>query len=513
VIHKVKSLYGEGEGISERALAMKLGISRNTVRKYIHMSEAETQREMADAAIRRKRLDGYRDSIVRLLQVFPRMSAVKVLRKLKDKIPELAVSDRSMRRYIADLKRSGEVAERIRRYEPVVDMLPGMQCQVDGGELRDVMIGGVGSTIYFLVFVLSCSRLMHVCASLRPIDTELFIRMHDTAFRAFGGMPEECVYDQTKLVVIHEQYRELDLNERFARYATTAGFRIHCCRGYDPESKGKVEAGVKYVKENGLYGESFENFAALEQHIRQWLDTVANVRIHGTTRRQPAEHYRHEELARMKPYLTPPMPEAAPELARRRVDKTGLISWNGNRYSVPMQYQRGEIYVREHTGELLIHDVAGIRIATWPAGGGKGEVFKNNNHYRDPTEQISKLEAEIAAIQGEEDGASLCQRIKRREPRVYKDQLRGLYRELTRLGMIEKPIMDRLLDRKAISVRQIVDAVEAWRAHPERLSACHLPARSAQAGARAGLQEAVPTTTGNGKLLQAYGKVASHAIH
>jgi len=494
VIHKVKSLYDEGRGLSERELAGKLGISRNTVRKYINMNEEAIQQTMAGDASRHKRLDDYKDSVIRLLQTFPRMSAVKVLRKLKQKVPELAVSDRSMRRYIGALKTSGEVAERIRRYEPVVDMLPGMQCQVDGGELRKVSIGGVERTVYFLVFVLSCSRLMHVSAALRPIDSELNIRMHDAAFRSFGGMPEECVYDQTKLVVIHEQYRELELNNRFAQYATTAGFRIHCCRGYDPESKGKVEAGVKYVKENCLYGESFEDLAALEQHIACWLETVANVRTHGTTHRQPAMHYHSEEKAHMKPYLAPSMPESAPELKYRSVDKTGLISWSGNKYSVPMQYQRGEVYAREHGGELLIHDIAGERVTTWKLGKGKGEVFKNRNHYRDPTEQIGELEAEALAILGKHNGAEVCQRIRQANPKIYKDQLRGLCLELKRLGVIEMPIMMRLLDREAMSVRQLVEAVEAWRAHPQRL------------------QEEAPVQ-GNPAALLAYGKVAAHAVH
>ncbi|MDQ6996101.1 MAG: IS21 family transposase [Mariprofundus sp.] len=494
MIHKVKSLYEKGRGLSERELAKKLGISRNTVRKYINMNEEDIQQAMAGDASRQKRLDDYRDSIIRLLQTFPRMSAVKVLRKLKEKLPELSVSDRSMRRYIGELKASGEVSERIRRYEPVVDMLPGKQCQVDGGELRKVLIGGVERTVYFLVFVLSCSRLMHVSTSLRPIDSELNIRMHDAAFRSFGGMPEECVYDQTKLVVIHEQYRELELNNRFAQYATTAGFRIHCCRGYDPESKGKVEAGVKYVKENCLYGECFADEAALEQHIACWLETVANVRTHGTTHHQPAMHYQSEELAHMKPYLTSVMPEIAAELVRRKVDKTGLISWSGNRYSVPMQYQRGEVYGREHAGELLIHDVAGERVATWAPGKGKGKVFKNCNHYRDPAEQISELEAEVLTILGKNNGAKICQRIRQAKPKIYKDQLRGLCRELKRLGAIEPPIMARLLDREAMSVRQLVEAVEAWRAHPQRL------------------QEEAPAQ-GNPAALLAYGEVASHAVH
>ena len=67
---------------------------------------------------------------------------------------------------------------------------------------------------------------------------------------------QECVYDQSKLVVISETFRELELNERFHQYATTAGFNIRACEGYDPESKGKVESGVKYVQQNGLYGKN-----------------------------------------------------------------------------------------------------------------------------------------------------------------------------------------------------------------------------------------------------------------
>src|SRR5690625_6621569 len=71
---------------------------------------------------------------------------------------------------------------------------------------------------------------------------------HDDAVRYIGGLPEEYLYDQTKLVVINERYRELELNQQFAQFATSAGFNIRVCEGYDPESKGKVEAGVKYFR-------------------------------------------------------------------------------------------------------------------------------------------------------------------------------------------------------------------------------------------------------------------------
>jgi transposase len=94
-----------------------------------------------------------------------------------------------------------------RYYEPVLDMIPGVQCQVEPGDISGIKIGGKEQPVYFVVFVLSYSRLMYVAASPRPIDTDTFIRLHDMAFRYFGGCPEECVNDQTRLVVIKETFR------------------------------------------------------------------------------------------------------------------------------------------------------------------------------------------------------------------------------------------------------------------------------------------------------------------
>ena len=243
-------------------------------------------------------------------------------------------------------------------------MVAGVQCQVDGGEMRGVMVGGKETTVYFTVFVLSYSRLMYVSLSSKPIDTQTLIYQHDAAFRYFGGLPQECVYDQSKLVVISETFRELELNERFHQYATTAGFNIRACEGYDPESKGKVESGVKYVQHNGLYGEEFKDWQGLESYIVEWLDTVANQRLHGTTGKQPSVHYELEERAKMQPYFTPSMVSIIDEHQTRQVDKTGLISWESNKYSVPMAYQCSKVGVSTNEGHLCIHDIgSGEKIA------------------------------------------------------------------------------------------------------------------------------------------------------
>ena len=271
MIHKIKALYDSGNGLSQREIARHLGISRNSVSKYLSMDVEEISNYQTETD-RKKLLDACRDYIVHLLINYPNMSAVKIMRKLRAKHNDIAASDRTVRRYVEQIKESINCKQQ-RYYQPVLDMIPGVQCQVDPGELRGVMIGGVETTVYFVVFVLSYSRLMYVALSKQPINTSILIAMHDVAFRYFGGRPEECVYDQTKMVVLHEEYRELTLNQRFYEYATHAGFTIRACEGYDPESKGKVEAGVKYVKNNGLYGESFADWSHLESYNTDWLET------------------------------------------------------------------------------------------------------------------------------------------------------------------------------------------------------------------------------------------------
>ena len=188
MIHHIKSLYADGQGQSIRAIAAQLKVSRNTVRKYLRLNEAQISQHLEDPS-RTKRLDAYREQIVHELQRYPKLSAVKVLRKLRGQGVETAFSDRTMRRYIEELRQSVAIRQ-ARYYMPVMDMVPGVQCQVDPGELRGVSIGSKQCTVYFVVFVLSYSRLMHVSVCDRPICTPEFIRMHDSAFRYFGGRPE-----------------------------------------------------------------------------------------------------------------------------------------------------------------------------------------------------------------------------------------------------------------------------------------------------------------------------------
>ena len=469
MIHKIKALHNNGNGSSIKAISQQLGISRNTVRKYLRMGETVIAQQQDDNA-RIKRLDDCRVYIIHLLENFPKLSAVKVLRKLRKHYPSLDVSDRTARRYLQTLKQTVALKQQ-RYYEPVLDMVPGVQCQVDPGELRSVLVNGVETTVYFVVFVLSFSRLMYTALSRTPIDTQRFIQMHDEAFRYFGGCPQECVYDQTKLVVLREEYREIDINPRFHQYATAAGFQVKACRGYDPESKGKVEAGVKYVKYNGLYGETFESWSALEQYMSHWLDTVANVRIHATTGEKPRGLYDAREREVMQAYISPVNGHLNGQQAvTRKADKTGLISWRANKYSIPMAYQRVQVEVRTEEGQLLIFDaLTQEKIARHTLHSGKGHIIKNNDHYRDHSLAIPQHEQDICGQLGDELGQRLCRCLQAAFPDNYKDQLVGFKAVLKKHQPLNLTVLEQLSQRSSVSARQAREFLEAYQDNPERL--------------------------------------------
>ncbi len=468
MIHTIKSLYDNGEGSSIKSIAKHLGVSRNTVRKYLRMDEKAIT-DAQDDRSRVKRLDDCHDYVIHLLGKFPDISAIKVARKVRTQYPALEVSDRSVRRYVQH-HRQTVAGNQQRHYEPVLDMVPGVQCQVDPGELRGVWINGVETTIHFVVFVLSFSRLMYVALSRKPIDTKRFIQMHDEAFRYFGGCPQECVYDQTKLVVLHEEYRELEINPRFHQYATAAGFDVKACRSYDPESKGKVEAGVKYVKGNALYGETFDNWSTLNSYMRDWLDNTANKRIHATTGEKPAERYDAHERPFMQSYRQPPMELLISDTAvTRKADKTGLISWKANKYSVPMAYQRVQVEVYESDGTLVIRDARSHEeVAQHSLHSGKGHIVKNTNHYRDSSQAITDYEQRICDKLGDDLGRRLCSCLQSAFPDHYRDQLAGFKGLLDRQESVNLTLLERLSERPALSVRQIREFLEGYERAPER---------------------------------------------
>ena len=126
----------------------------------------------------------------------------------------------------------------------------------------------------------------------------------EEAFRYFGGVPQELLFDQMKAVITRDLRLEggaLIRNAEFLRFAHHWGFTPRACRPYRAQTKGKVERPVRYVRGNFVYGRTFLHDADLDHQRQLWLERVANVRLHGTTRERPRVRFDREERFLLQP--------------------------------------------------------------------------------------------------------------------------------------------------------------------------------------------------------------------
>ena len=149
----------------------------------------------------------------------------------------------------------------------------------------------------------------------------------------------------------------------------------------------------------------------------------------------------------------------------RRADKTGLIAWKANKYSVPMAWQQARVGVLESGGQLHISDLStGDVIASHGLCTDKGKVIKNTHHYRDHAQRVSKLEADISARIGSDVGHRLCQQLKRSEPKIYKDQLVAARDLLKRHEPVDSVLITTLAERPGMTATRLQSYLEAAQA-------------------------------------------------
>ena len=235
----------------------------------------------------------------------------------------------------------------VRRFETP----PGQQAQVDWGDLGDITYpDGSKHKLNAFVLTLGYSRAMFCDIAL---DQKLpaFLRMHEAAFAFLGGVPQEILYDNTKTVVLKlltqgsDPRGEVVLNPTFEEFARYWGFTPRLCRPYRPQTKGKVESGVKYLRVNFLCGREATDLEDLRNQMQVWNRTVALPRVHGTTHCVVEQAWEQEKpaLQALKNRANYPLVVEC----LRRVSRDAFVCWKSNRYSVPWQHAGKEVWVRE----------------------------------------------------------------------------------------------------------------------------------------------------------------------
>jgi len=181
-----------------------------------------------------------------------------------------------------------------------------------------------------------------------------FLACHERAFHYYGGVPEEILYDRTKTVWLRDDDRgEPVFHPGLLDFANHYGYRPRLCHAYRPQTKGKTESGVGYVRKNFWPRVRDYRIAHDLLELRgRWLDETCNVRIHGTTGERPVDRLPREGLravAGVPAYR-------ALVLERRRVARDCFVTYAGSWYSAPVEYAGREVWVRQTEDKLVISD-------------------------------------------------------------------------------------------------------------------------------------------------------------
>jgi len=334
------------QGLSVSAIALKTGLDRKTVRKQlaggikppVYKSRPERPRQLAP----------FEPYLLERITLYPDLSGKRLLREIT------AMGYSGGYTAVTDYLRANRPA-RIKPFERHFETPAGRQAQVDFAQFRVEFTEDPGAARVFWLFSMVLGHSRWLWGRFCPTqDLQTVMRCHIDAFDAMGGAPCEVLYDRMKTAVIDEDAEGVVIyNRSLVALLDHYGALPRACRPYRAKTKGKIERPFRYIRQDFFLGRTFRNADDLNRQFREWLDTVANVRLHSTTRRIVAEHFAEEKVA-----LTA-LPAAAYNAVltvERRVSHEGMVSIGGNLYSVPDATRKRVVEVQNHPREIRIFE-------------------------------------------------------------------------------------------------------------------------------------------------------------
>ena len=362
------------EKLTLNQVAHAMSVDVRTVRHWL--DEPRFRPRLTPA--RPSKLDPYKATIRRLLEHHP-YSAAQLLIRLREAGYDGGATI---------------VKDYVQRVRPVrapafltLHFAPGECAQVDWGHYGSVNVGNTRRRLSFFVMVLCYSRLMYVEFTVSQ-TMEHFLGCHLNAFEFFAARaPARIMVDNLKSAVLQRLCGHAPvLNPRYADFARHHRFEIAPCNVGAGHEKGRVEAGVGYVKKNFLVGLDIPDFRALNPAARQWLDNVANVRLHGETRKRPVELFALER-DRLRP-----LPELVYDLGSVhtvRASNRFRVTFDANRYSVPAEYASQRLTLKSYPDRLCIYHHDRL-VARHPRSYERHRDFEHPDHPRALLEQRRK---------------------------------------------------------------------------------------------------------------------------
>ena len=362
------------QGLNISEIARKTGHDRKTVRKYIEKKEAP---EPQNRPARPSKLDPFKDYIMKKLSEGP-YTAARLFREIQKKGYE--GGETIVKDFVRKV-RPNQGVDAVLRYETK----PGVQAQVDWGELGTVEVDGELKKLFCFNMILGYSRMRYIEITL-SIDTPTLIKCHLNAFQYFGGYTQEILYDNMKQVVIRRAIKSSDSewNPQFKDFFKYYGFIPRLCRPYRPQTKGKIENTVGYVKRDFFLGVESNSLENLNFQALKWLKRV-NSSAHGTTHEIPLERFKKE-------ILTPPTQVPAYKIVKhedRKISRDCYVSYLGNKYSVPYKFagRTAELQISEGKFQVYVDNEC---ICEHEILSGNCSVIRKKEHFKGLLSEILK---------------------------------------------------------------------------------------------------------------------------
>ena len=327
------------QGLTIAQTARALGVHPQTVAKWVKCVRFEARA----SAPRASRLDAFKDQVVRLLESHP-YSAQQIFQRLQEA------------GYGGGLTILKDYVSKVRpvRREAFLKLAfaPGECAQVDWGEYGSIAVGSTRRRLSFFVLVLAHSRRLYVQFTVSQ-TMEHFLACHEQAFAAMAGVPAKIMVDNLKSAVLQRLAGCAPVfNARYLDFSRHWGFDIAACAPGRGNEKGRVENAVGYVKKNFLAGLELGELSAINPAAQIWLDTVANVRIHGETRRRPIDVFQDEQ-SRLRPLN--PMSYDIGRIETGRASKQFRVTLDTNHYSVPARYVGVRLTLKAYPDRVCIY--------------------------------------------------------------------------------------------------------------------------------------------------------------
>jgi transposase len=440
-IHKLNRM-----GFSASRIASFLGMDARTVRKYLKLTEAQYEGHMLQSD-RKKILSPYEGFVASNLKEYPETSTAQIHDWLKECHPDLPqVSPRTVFNFVMFIRQKYNIPyESVpRSFFPVQELAYGYQAQVDFGQYNMRCSNGKRKKVYFFAMVLSRSRMKFVWFKDAPFTTGDVTYAHEKAFGYFGGIPRIIVYDQDRTMVVDENLGEIILTSGFREYSRSRGFELHFCRKSDPQSKGKVENLIQYIKKNFLFNRLYLDNETLNEQAIAWLHRTANHLPHNYTKIAPQEAFREEAE-----YLTPYRPLTINTLAamdKYTLRKTNVIDYKSNFYTLPEGTYKGPgsfVMVKTEEDKILIYDKNEQLITSHVISQGQGKTIINTHHKRDTSKSLNDMAQKIGECFTDKSLIEdYLEKIRRKYPRYTRDHFQAL---LKALGTTRREAADKTL--------------------------------------------------------------------